>query len=84
MSNKVHVYKQCQTCLLRRFQTGFKTAAGAGVLRCTEVAALDKWGKTFLGNGKFVLGDKLSIADFKVETLTLRLYSHTPCDYLCS
>ena len=48
------------------------------------IAALDKWGKTFLGNGKFVLGDKLSIADFKVETLTLRLYSHTPCDYLCS
>ena len=46
-------------------------------------AAAAKWGKTFL-NGKFVLGDKLSIADFKVETLTLRLYSHTPCDYLCS
>ena len=28
-------------------------------------AAAAKWGKTFL-NGKFVLGDKLSIADFKV------------------
>ena len=48
------------------------------------IAALDKWGKTFLKDGKFVLGDKLSIADFKVETLTLRLYSHTPCDYHCS
>lgn len=30
------------------------------------IAALDKWGKTFLKDGKFVLGDKLSIADFKV------------------
>jgi len=29
------------------------------------MAALDKWGKTFL-KGKYVLGDKLSIADFKV------------------
>ena len=28
------------------------------------MAAMDKWGKTFL-KGKFVLGDKLSIADFK-------------------
>ena len=29
------------------------------------MAAMDKWGKTFLKQGKFVLGDKLSIADFK-------------------
>ena len=29
------------------------------------MAAMDKWGKTFLKHGKFVLGDKLSIADFK-------------------
>ena len=29
------------------------------------MAAMDKWGKTFLKEGKFVLGDKLSIADFK-------------------
>jgi len=29
------------------------------------MAALDKWGKVFL-KGTYVLGDKLSIADFKV------------------
>jgi len=30
------------------------------------MAALDKWGKTFLKGKTYVLGDKLSIADFKV------------------
>ena len=31
------------------------------------MAALDKWGKTFLKGKTYVLGDKLSIADFKVD-----------------
>ena len=40
------------------------------------MAALEKWGKTFL-KGVYVLGDKLSIADYKVALPPARLHPTT-------
>ena len=42
----------------------FPPPADQAAATAAYMAAMDKWGKTFL-KGKFVLGDKLSIADFK-------------------
>ena len=81
LSNEVYKHHRDVVYTVMGFMPGPADQAAA---TAAYMAAMDKWGKTFLKDGKFVLGDKLSIADFKVETLTLRLYSHTPCDYLCS
>ena len=43
----------------------FPPPADQAAATAAYMAAMDKWGKTFLKQGKFVLGDKLSIADFK-------------------
>ena len=42
----------------------FPPPADQAAATAAYMAAMDKWGKTLL-KGKFVLGDKLSIADFK-------------------
>ena len=41
------------------------------------MAALEKWGKTFL-KGTYVLGDKLSIAEYKVALPPARLHPLPP------
>jgi glutathione S-transferase len=61
LSNEVYKHHRDVVYTVMGFMPGPADQAAA---TAAYMAAMDKWGKTFL-KGKFVLGDKLSIADFK-------------------
>jgi len=48
------------------FSDYYAPPADQAAAAAAYMGAMAKWGKTFLKKGKYVLGDKLSIADFKV------------------
>ena len=62
LSNEVYKHHRGVVYTVMGFMPGPDDQAAA---TAAYMAAMDKWGKTFLKQGKFVLGDKLSIADFK-------------------
>ena len=62
LSNEVYKHHRDVVYTVMGFMPGPADQAAA---TAAYMAAMDKWGKTFLKQGKFVLGDKLSIADFK-------------------